>query len=85
MTTKDKLHKLVDRLPEAEVYAAERFLEYLSEGPASPFEALQHLPEDDEHETPEEAAAVAAARTRRATGHPGVPHDEVRRQVLGKK
>ena len=29
MTLKEKLHRLVDELPEAECHAAERYLEYL--------------------------------------------------------
>ena len=63
MATKEKLLRLVDDLPESEVSAAERYLEYLSLARQDPFlQALLHAPFDDEPETEEERAAVAEAR-----------------------
>lgn len=54
MTTKAKLHQLVDELPGSELDAAARFLAYLRDM-ADPFERmLNEAPEDDEPTTPEE-------------------------------
>jgi len=59
--TRDSLHKLIDELPETDLPTAARVLEALhaTADPAS--RALDNAPEDDEPETAEEAAAVAAA------------------------
>ncbi len=62
MTVKEKLHRLVDELPEKEARAAERFLEYLRNVGSDPvLGALMAAPIDDEPETEEERAAVADA------------------------
>jgi hypothetical protein len=61
MTSRDSLHRLVDDLPETEISRAERLLEVLKETAAPPRYTLENAPEDDEAETPEEAAAVAEA------------------------
>lgn len=61
-STKEQLHRLVDALPESELHAARRFLEYLRNMRSDPvLRALMEAPEDDEPETPEEAAAVKEA------------------------
>ena len=63
MATKEDLHRLVDKLPESEVPAAERYLEYLSVARQDPFlRALLNAPLDDEPETEDERAAMAEAR-----------------------
>ena len=63
MDLKDRLHSLVDGLPESEVPAAERYLEYLRLAGTDPvLHALLTAPEDDEPETAEEREAVAEAR-----------------------
>jgi hypothetical protein len=62
MTMRDRLHRLVEELPEAEVSAAERYLEYLRLTGRDPVLcALLDAPEDDEAETEEERVAVAEA------------------------
>jgi hypothetical protein len=61
MTSRDSLHRLVDDLPETEIARAERLLEALKEAAAPPRYTLETAPEDDEAETPEEAAAVSEA------------------------
>ncbi len=67
--TKERLHKLVDSLPEAEVHAAERYLQYLNDiGADSLLRAIAEAPYDDEDETEEERAAVGRAREQRARG-----------------
>jgi len=59
MTSRDSLHRLVDDLPETEVFRAERLLEVLKDTAEPPRYSLENAPEDDETETAEEAAAVA--------------------------
>jgi hypothetical protein len=67
MGSKDTLHRLVDALPEAAVEEAERLLAALSV--VDPvLRAALLAPEDDEPETPEEAAAVQEAREAIARG-----------------
>jgi hypothetical protein len=81
MTGKDDLHRLVDELPEGELHAARRYLEFLkglSEDPL--LEALENAPWDDEPETPEEAAAVEEARKEYRKGK-GRPWEEVREEL----
>ena len=60
MTTKDRLHQLVDDLPEGEIAdAAEQLLQYLRTYGADPLaRKLLSAPIDDEPETQEEHAAV---------------------------
>ncbi len=54
MTIKDELHRLVDELPQKELYGAKRFLEYLRNMGDPLLQALMEAPEDDEPTTPEE-------------------------------
>ena len=61
MPSRDSLHRLVDDLPETEISRAERLLEVLKETAEPPRYTLENAPEDDEAETPKEAAAVAEA------------------------
>lgn len=82
MTAKEKLHHLVDRLPEGEVQAAERYLEYLSVAQQDPFlQTVFNAPLDDEPETDEERAAIADARAALRRGD--VVSDEQVRRDLG--
>ena len=63
MGARDRLHGLVDRLPDGEVSAAERYLEYLQLAGTDPvLHAFLTAPDDDEPETEEERAAVTEAR-----------------------
>jgi hypothetical protein len=61
MPSRDSLHRLVDDLPENEISRAERLLEVLKETAEPPRYTLENAPEDEEAETPQEAAAVAEA------------------------
>ena len=83
MTAKEKLYHLIDELPESELHAAERFLEYLRDmGRCDPvLLALENAPFDDEPETEEERAAVQEAREALARGE--VVSDEQLRRELG--
>jgi len=61
MTGKARLHQLVDELPESELHAAERFLEYLRDAGDPFLQALAAAPPDDEPTTPEEDEGAAEA------------------------
>jgi hypothetical protein len=58
---KERLYRLVDRVPEDEIHTAERFLEYLASSDDPVMRALMNAPEDDEPVTPEEEEAVREA------------------------
>jgi hypothetical protein len=69
MSDREHLAELVERLPEAEVPAAERYLEFLCADPVA--RALALAPEDDEPESEFERQAVAAARGELERGERG--------------
>ena len=75
--SRDALHDLVDRIPEEELPAAKRFLEYLAVGPA--YRAALLAAVDDEPVTEGDATAIAQAREDVRTGRV-IPHDEVLRE-----
>ncbi len=55
MTVKERLHHLVEALPDSELHTAEKFLEYLTVTPRDPLvKALMSAVEDDEPTTVEE-------------------------------
>jgi len=68
MTTRDRLHRWADVLPEAELDTAERVLAALAGAldPAAP--AARLAPDDDEPETAAERAGVAEALAAYAAG-----------------
>jgi hypothetical protein len=72
------LHELVDRIPEEELPAAQRFLEYLAVSPA--YRAALAAPPDDEPVTEGDAAAIARVQEELRTGKI-VPHDDVLREL----
>ncbi|MEJ7812312.1 MAG: hypothetical protein WKG32_18015 [Gemmatimonadaceae bacterium] len=84
MTTKERVHRLVDMLPARELETAARVLEGLAALSVSDpvARALALAPEDDEPETDEERAAVAEARAEMQRGGV-IPHADVRRELLG--
>lgn len=71
--TKADLHRLVDELPEASVEVAAVYLERAKDPELARLGAIAW---DDEPVTPEEQAAVAAAR-----GEPAIPWEEAKRQL----
>jgi len=82
MTDKERLHSLVEDLPEAEVHAALRFVQYLRQEALDPVaRALQEAPYDDEPVTAEDLAELEAAERDRQQGRV-VSHDEARRELL---
>ena len=62
------LHKLIDELPEEEIQAAQRYLEFLSTCQDPLVRALESAPEDDEPITDEEREAVDEAERAVAAG-----------------
>jgi hypothetical protein len=74
---RDTLHDLVDRIPEEELPAAERFLEYLAVSPA--YRAAFFAPPDDEPVTDADLAAIARARDEVRAGKV-ISHDEILRE-----
>ncbi len=60
--TKTRLHRLVDKLPEGEVHAAERYLEYLTEQADPLVTALSNAVEVDEPLTDDDCAALEEGR-----------------------
>ena len=75
--SRDTLHDLVDRIPEEELPAAKRYLEYLVVSPAC--RAALLAPLDDELVTDADAAAITQAREDVRTGKV-IPHDEILRE-----
>lgn len=73
---RDSLHNLIDRIPEAEVPAARRFLEYLATNPA--YRAAQLAPDDDEPVTTADAEAIARARSDIEAGRVTMHEDVLR-------
>lgn len=80
--TRARLHELVDELPESELHAAKRFLEYLRNMGDPLLRALAEAPLDDEPLTPEDEAAIEEARAEYAAGKV-LSHEEARRLLLG--
>lgn len=80
MKDRETLHTLVDDLPEAELLAARRFLEYLRRQ-ADPLRSiLDAAPLDDEPVTAEDLAAIREGLAEKARGEV-VSHEEVKRFV----
>jgi hypothetical protein len=75
--TRDALHELIDRIPEGEIVAAQRFLEYLARGAA--FRATLSAPPDDGPVTTGDADAIVRARQDTQAGKV-VSHEEVLRE-----
>ncbi len=78
MTTKERLHKLVDELSDAE---AERALELVEQEREDPvIAAFRDAPLDDEPWTEEDDAAMAEVEADRAAGIPAIPFEEIKRK-----
>lgn len=78
MTTREKLHRIVDELPEEELEAALKAIEARSDDPM--IRRLDDAPTEDEEISAEEEAAVQEARDERAAGAPLVSQDEMKRE-----
>ena len=83
MASKEELHHLIDRLPDGEMQAAHRFLEFLCAFASDPFlQALRDAPEDDEPTTSEEDSAADKAWQEYQEGK-GRPWDDVSKELAG--
>lgn len=61
MKRRERLHYLIDELPESELQTAERFLDFLVIARAPLHRVLENAPTEDEEITPEEEAAIDEA------------------------
>lgn len=78
MTTREKLHRIVDELPEEDLDAALQAIEARSDDPL--IRRLEDALAEDEEISPEEEAAVQEARDEVAKGSPLISHDEIKRE-----
>lgn len=78
MTTREKLHRIVDELPEEELDAALKAIEARSDDPM--IRRLDEATSEDEEISAEEEAAVQEARDEVAAGAPLVSQDEIKRE-----
>lgn len=74
---RDSLHSLIDRIPEADLLAARRFLEYLAVSPA--FRTVQTAALDDEEVTRADEQAMARAQADVEAGRTA-SHEDVLRE-----
>ncbi|MGH2743890.1 MAG: hypothetical protein ACREX8_00695 [Gammaproteobacteria bacterium] len=77
MTNREKLHRLVDELSEAEVAPTLRLVETHRHDPV--LQALANAPEDDEPWTDDDEAAVVESRADLAAGRT-LSHEEMLRK-----
>ena len=77
---KTRLHRLVDSLPEEEIHAAERYLEYLAEQGDPLLGVLSSATEVDEPLTDDDRAALNEGRLALEAGDT-VSDDELRSQL----
>jgi len=75
--TRESLHELIDRIPEEEIAAAQRFLEVLAASAA--FRAARSAPPDDEPITSGDTEAIARAQRDIQAGKV-VSHEEILRE-----
>lgn len=80
MHTRDRLHALIDDLPEGQLPAVERFLTDRRAADDAFLRALATAPEDDEPLTPEDEAAIAEGYRDLAAGNT-VSNDEIWRRL----
>jgi hypothetical protein len=74
---RNSLHRLIDRIPDADLLAARRFLEYLAVSPA--FRAVQTATLDDEELTRADEESMARAQADIEAGRI-TPHEDVLRE-----
>ncbi|HEY2715458.1 MAG TPA: hypothetical protein VGI73_04480 [Solirubrobacterales bacterium] len=78
MTTREKLHRIVDELPEEKLEAALKAIEGRADDPM--IRRLDDAAPEDEEISAEEEAAVQEARDEVAAGAPLVSRDEIKRE-----
>ena len=78
--TKDDLHHLIDDLPDAEVHAAGRYIQFLQNSRDPFMQALMDAPFDDEPQTDEELEGANEAWQEYLDGE-GRPWAKVRGEI----
>jgi hypothetical protein len=76
-TTRERLHELLDEIPDDQLDEAEAALIAMT---APPYRPLDQVPEDDEPLTDEERASLAETHEAYLRGEL-IPHDEAMRSV----
>jgi len=77
---KERLYRLIDRVPEGEIHTAERFLEYLASSDDPLLRALINAPEDDEPLSDADREALEEGRRALEAGDI-VSHEELRKAI----
>lgn len=80
MTTKDRLKDLIDQLPDRELYAVRRFIEFLRESSDPMLDMLLEAPEEDAQLSEETLTALDDAERGIRSGAL-VPHEELKREL----
>ncbi len=77
---KQRLHQLIDELPDEQIQAAERYLHTLCRDVHPVVRAMRSAPIDDEPLTDEDREAILEGRREIAAGH-GIPNERIRRKL----
>ena len=77
---RQRLHQLIDKLPDEQILAAERYLDSLCRDIHPVVRAMRSAPIDDEPLTDEDRAAIQEGRREIAAGH-GIPNERIRRKL----
>lgn len=87
MQTRERIHRLIDELPEADVSAALRLVEQVKADPMAYRDPVLGTsttgPEDDEPLSPDDEAALKEAYANVASGRV-FPHQVARRRLIGR-
>jgi hypothetical protein len=82
VAVRDEVREFLDTMPEEELIATKRYIEFLQSGYADMLQwLLDTAPEDDEPTIPEEDAAAAEAWAEFERGE-GISADEIKRTLL---
>lgn len=79
MTTREKAHQLLDKLPDSELEPVVEFI--ASRGGDSFARWLDSRPVEDEEISGDEIAAIDEAHAELAAGEPTVSHEEMKREL----
>ena len=79
MTTREKAHQLLDKLPDSELEPVVEFI--ASRGGDSFARWLDSRPVEDEEISADEIAAIDEAHAELAAGEPTVSHEEMKREL----
>jgi hypothetical protein len=80
VTTKDRLKDLIDQLPDRELYAVRRFIEFLRDSSDPMLDMLLEVPQEDARLSEETLSALDEADCDIRSGAL-VPHEELKREL----